>query len=51
MIKEWLARLRFLVARETHREVDEELQFHLEQQTQANIAAGMPPRKPTGERS
>jgi putative ABC transport system permease protein len=45
MLREWLTRLRFLVVRKTHREVDEELQFHLEQQTQANLAAGMPPHE------
>jgi predicted permease len=45
MFKEWLTRLRFLIVRKTHRDVDEELQFHLEQQTQANIAAGMPPHE------
>ena len=45
MLIELLTRLRFLIARKTHREVDEELQFHLEQQTQANIAAGMPPQE------
>jgi putative ABC transport system permease protein len=45
MINEWLTRLRFLVTREARREVDEELQFHLDQQTQANIAAGMPPKE------
>src|SRR5258707_3245638 len=28
--------------RRTHREVDEELEFHLEQQIAANLAAGMP---------
>src|SRR6266851_7150130 len=45
MIRELLTRLRFLVVRKTDREVDEELQFHLEQQTRANIAAGMPPQE------
>jgi predicted permease len=45
MFIELLTRLRFFIARKTHREVDEELQFHLEQQTQANIAAGMPPQE------
>ena len=45
MIIELLTRLRFLIARKTHCEVDEELQFHLEQQIQANIAAGMPPQE------
>jgi predicted permease len=28
-----------------HREIDEELEFHIEQQTQANIAAGMTPQE------
>jgi putative ABC transport system permease protein len=41
MVKEWLTRLRFLVTRKTHDDVDEELAFHLEQQTTANIASGM----------
>jgi predicted permease len=41
MLKQLLTRLRFFVARKTHREVDEELQFHLEQQIEVNIAAGM----------
>jgi putative ABC transport system permease protein len=43
MFKVWLARLRFLVAGKGHAEVDEELAFHLEKQTEANIAAGMTP--------
>jgi predicted permease len=41
MLIELLTRLRFLLSRRTHREVDEELAFHLEQQIEANIAAGM----------
>ena len=41
MLKELLRRLRFLVARKSHAEVDEELEFHLERQTEANVAAGM----------
>jgi putative ABC transport system permease protein len=45
MLNELLTRLRFVIARKTHREVDEELQFHLEQQTRINIAAGMPPQE------
>ncbi|MCU1224265.1 MAG: ABC-type antimicrobial peptide transport system, permease component [Edaphobacter sp.] len=45
MFKELLTRLRFLFVRRTHREVDEELQFHLEQQTEINIAAGMTPQE------
>jgi len=32
---------------ETRREIDEELQFHIEQQTQANIAAGIAPTSST----
>jgi putative ABC transport system permease protein len=43
MLKEWLIRLRFLIVSKSHDEIDEELQFHLEQQTQANLAAGMTP--------
>ena len=43
MLKEWLTRLRFLIISKSHDEINEELQFHLEQQTQANIAAGMTP--------
>jgi putative ABC transport system permease protein len=42
MLKGFLTRLRFLFLRRTHRDVDEELQFHLEQQVEANVAAGMP---------
>jgi putative ABC transport system permease protein len=41
MLKECLTRLRFLIFSKPHCEIDEELQFHLEQQTQMNIAAGM----------
>ena len=42
MLTEWLTRLRFLLSRKTHRDVDDELRFHLDQQTAANIAAGIP---------
>jgi putative ABC transport system permease protein len=45
MLKQWLTRLRFLLAPTPHRETDEELQFHLEQQAEANIAAGMTPQE------
>jgi len=45
MLKEWLTRLRFLVFSKPHREIDEELHFHIEQQTEANIAAGMTPQE------
>jgi predicted permease len=43
MLEEWRTRLRFLLAPRPPREIDDELQFHLEQQVQANIAAGMAP--------
>jgi putative ABC transport system permease protein len=45
MLKEWLTRLRFLMAPRPHQETDEELQFHLEEQTRANVAAGMAPQE------
>jgi predicted lysophospholipase L1 biosynthesis ABC-type transport system permease subunit len=45
MLKQWLTRLRLLLAPKPHREIDEELQFHLEQQSQPNIAAGMTPQE------
>jgi putative ABC transport system permease protein len=41
MLTEWLMRLRFLIGSKPHHEIDEELQFHLEQQTQANVTAGL----------
>ena len=41
MIAEMLSRLRFLLAPKGDAEVDEELQFHFEQQIEANIASGM----------
>jgi len=43
MLSEWFARIRFLVAGKRRTEVDEELQFHLERETEANVAAGMSP--------
>jgi predicted permease len=42
MLQVFLRRLQLLVVRKTHREVDEELEFHLERQIDANRAAGMP---------
>ena len=45
MLKQWLTRLRFLLAPKPLDEIDGELQFHLEQQTRANIAAGMTPQE------
>jgi hypothetical protein len=41
MLKEWLTRLRFLIFPKPHREMDDELQFHIERQTQEYIATGM----------
>ena len=45
MLKEWLTRLRFLMFPKPNGGIDEELLFHIEQQTQANIAAGMTPEE------
>jgi putative ABC transport system permease protein len=45
MITELLTRLRFLLVRKTHAEVDEELRFHFEHLIQAKIAAGMSPEE------
>jgi putative ABC transport system permease protein len=45
MLKEWLTHLRFLIVSKPHHKVDEELNFHLEQQIQANLAAGMTPQE------
>ncbi len=42
MFERLLTRLRVVLMRRTHREVDEELKFHLEQHVAANVAAGMP---------
>ena len=41
MLKEWLTRLRYLMSPKPKGEIDDELRFHIEQQTLANIAAGM----------
>jgi predicted permease len=41
MLRELLTRLRFLIQRRTRGEIDDELRFHLEQQVEANITAGM----------
>ncbi len=43
MIKELLSRLRFALSPRPQKELDEELQFHVEQSIQANLAAGMAP--------
>lgn len=42
MFTEWLSRLRFALYGKRRSEVDEEIQFHLERQVEANLAAGMP---------
>src|ERR1700679_2229795 len=41
MMREWWTRLRFLVKGKPPEEVDEELQFHIEQSTASNLSAGM----------
>src|SRR5260370_22324224 len=41
MMREWLSRLRFFFAGKPRVEVDEEIEFHLERQIEANVAAGM----------
>jgi predicted permease len=42
MLGEWFSRMRFFFAGRSRSEVDEEIQFHMERQAAANIAAGMP---------
>ncbi|MGA2570742.1 MAG: ABC transporter permease [Terracidiphilus sp.] len=42
MIPEFLTRLRFLVFRKKRGELDDEIQFHLEQSIAAKVAAGLP---------
>ncbi len=41
MLGEWLSRFRYFFTGKSRAEVDEEIQFHLERQVQANLAAGM----------
>jgi hypothetical protein len=45
MIHELLTRLRFLLTRRRPTELDEELAFHIEQSTNANIASGLSPQE------
>ena len=46
MLREFLTRLRFfIISRKRQVDLDDELQFHLEQATQANIATGMVPEE------
>lgn len=42
MLTEWFSRMKFFVAGKSRSEVDEELQFHVDRQTEANVEAGMP---------
>lgn len=43
MLDELWSKIRFFVAGKRRAEVDEEIQFHLEREVEANVAAGMPP--------
>ena len=43
MMRELFTRLRFLVVRRPKGDLDEELRFHVEQATEANLGAGMTP--------
>src|SRR5580698_55550 len=45
MLKEWWTRLRFLVSPKPNREIDDELQFHIERQAQEYIVTGMTPQE------
>src|ERR1700721_1347243 len=45
MLKERWTRLRFLMSPKPHREIDDELQFHIERQAQEYIATGMTPEE------
>ena len=45
MLKEWWTRLRFLMSPKPNREIDDEVQFHIERQAQEYIATGMTPQE------
>ena len=45
MLREWWTRLRFLMSPKPNREIDDEVQFHIERQAQEYIAAGMTPQE------
>ena len=45
MLNEWLTRLRYWMSPKPTREIDDELQFHIERQIQEYIAAGMTPQE------
>jgi hypothetical protein len=41
-------RLRFLIFAKPNREIDDEVEFHIERQAEEYIAAGMPPQEAKG---
>ena len=43
-VQQWLTRIRYLLHPRPQHEIDDELAFHLEQQTQAYLEAGVTPR-------
>jgi len=45
VLREFLTRLRFFISPKRAVELDDEMRFHLDQSTQANIAAGMTPKE------
>jgi hypothetical protein len=45
MLKEWLTRLRFLMSPKPTREIDDEMQFHIERQIEEYVATGMTPQE------
>ena len=45
MLKEWWTRLRFLMSPKPNCEIDDELRFHIDQQTQEYITTGMTPQE------
>src|SRR5579863_6733733 len=44
-MSEWISRVRFFFAGKSRAAVDDELQFHLERQVEANLTAGMSPEE------
>jgi putative ABC transport system permease protein len=45
IFNEWRSRLGFFLLSKPHREIDKELEFHIEHEIQANICAGMTPEQ------
>jgi macrolide transport system ATP-binding/permease protein len=45
MLREWLTHLRFLMSPKPNREIDDELQFHIERQAEEYIANGLTPQE------